>query len=583
MTPPSHSGISENFDLVSHLKSTTKFTQQQLDSAPEFTLFGTHTPIEVSSESLILDDTLPHPTGAPNAPTNSTNPTGLDKEQITRYFEQLANHGVFSGTAALYKNGELFTIQTGYIDDRKTKKADKNSKYRFGSITKTLTAVLIMKAIEEKKISLLTPLGFFINTDKDGNVLKQATKVNIQTMLNHRSFLYNYTNDPEFSLHGLHEYNDVLKMIIKHQDEMPPADSQNGQYSNSNYYLLGKILEILEKKNLQDIFYEKFFKPFNMTDTLVLQEQTYPDSNYTNHPRNEWNEVSSFLPVSPFDWKSTPYGGYSSWETTGGTGALLTTPSDMIKFYLSVFVQKKFISLESIELMRKYRVLGDGLNYGHGIYQVSFLSPITGELHRGFGHNGVIDGFMSQISILPQRPGGDPVVDPFHIYVQSSNGFNTNLAAPIITMNNYMLGDQKIPIAIPDFIQYDDQSLYKYYRNTWNCPTLNNINVITTFDEKRLTKIKNWNNTINNWEYIDRYQMSFQIVGQAHGVSMSTAGQHGIYAYWPEQLFFQFLFNDSTSSSSSSLSPKQRPTGPATQFIINIGGNQPHYCTPIRL
>jgi CubicO group peptidase (beta-lactamase class C family) len=568
----------DNFDLIAHLKATNNFNHPQFDSAPESPLFGTE-PFKVFSESVVLDEAV-----------KPSNYTELDKKQITRYFEQFANHGLFYGSAAFYKNGELFTIQTGFVDDKKTKRPNQDSKYRFGSITKTLTAVLIMKAIEEKKLSLQTPLGNFISHDEDGNVLKQANSVTIQTMLNHRSFLYNYTNDPEFNLYAIHKYNDILKFIIKHQDQMPPPNSPNGQYSNSNYYLLGHILELIYKKPLQELYSEHFFGPFNMTQSTVIQQQTYPDSNYTNHPRNDINEVSSFLPIVPFEWKPTQFGGYTSWETTAGAGTLLTTPTDMVKFYISIFVKHKFISVESIQLMRKYSFLGDlGVNYGNGIYETAFASPINGQIHHGFGHNGSLDGFMSQISISPQRPGGDPIFDPFHIYVQSTNGYNTNVAAPIIAMNNYMLSDQKIPITIPDIIQYDDQSLYKYYNNTWTCPTLNNIKVITNFTQTQVTKIKNWNTTLGDWEYIDRYQMLFQVMGQEHGIAISTAGQQGIYAYWPGQLFFRFLFTQPQTSPAEKptlpvqnpIAPVEKPTFPATQFIINVGGNNPHYCQPV--
>ena len=67
-----------------------------------------------------------------------------------------------------------------------------NTQYRIGSISKTFTAVLIMKAIEDKKLSLNTKLSDFYPE------IENANKISIEQLLQHRTGIHNLTDDKEY-------------------------------------------------------------------------------------------------------------------------------------------------------------------------------------------------------------------------------------------------------------------------------------------------------------------------------------------------------------------------------------------------
>lgn len=78
-----------------------------------------------------------------------------DLEKLDKYFEVLEQHNKFMGSVAVSKNGEIIYSKTiGFANIENNLKANENSKYKIGSITKTFTSVLILKAVEDKKLNL---------------------------------------------------------------------------------------------------------------------------------------------------------------------------------------------------------------------------------------------------------------------------------------------------------------------------------------------------------------------------------------------------------------------------------------------
>jgi CubicO group peptidase (beta-lactamase class C family) len=76
----------------------------------------------------------------------------LDKTKLDNYFNALEQNNKFMGSVAVSKNGEIiYTKSIGFADVENKVKATENSKYRIGSISKSFTTVLILKAVEQKK------------------------------------------------------------------------------------------------------------------------------------------------------------------------------------------------------------------------------------------------------------------------------------------------------------------------------------------------------------------------------------------------------------------------------------------------
>lgn len=76
----------------------------------------------------------------------------IDEAKLDTYLETLETNNKFMGSIAVAVDGKIiYNKSTGYSDVENNLKADKNTIYRIGSISKTFTAVLVMKAIEKTK------------------------------------------------------------------------------------------------------------------------------------------------------------------------------------------------------------------------------------------------------------------------------------------------------------------------------------------------------------------------------------------------------------------------------------------------
>jgi len=79
----------------------------------------------------------------------------IDKNKLDTYFQVLEENNKFMGSVAVSKHGNIiYTKSVGFADLENQIKTNENTIYRIGSISKTFTAVLVMKAIEEGKLKL---------------------------------------------------------------------------------------------------------------------------------------------------------------------------------------------------------------------------------------------------------------------------------------------------------------------------------------------------------------------------------------------------------------------------------------------
>ena len=125
---------------------------------------------------------------------SNLNQGGFPKAKLDKYFKALEDNNKFMGSIAVSKQGEIIYLKsTGFSDIENNVKANKYAKYRIGSISKTFTAVLVMKAVEEKKIALNQSIAKYFPS------IKNAKKISVNHLLSHRSGIFNYTANSDFS------------------------------------------------------------------------------------------------------------------------------------------------------------------------------------------------------------------------------------------------------------------------------------------------------------------------------------------------------------------------------------------------
>lgn len=292
------------------------------------------------------------------------------KDKLGNYIDSLYSYHKIMGSFAISENGNsTFQKAVGYADAENNQKANINTQYRIGSISKTFTAVMIMQAVEENKISLNQKLSNFYPE------IPNADKITIENLLQHRSGIHNLTDEAEFlqMYTKFHSEADLIKIIKNYKSDFEPGLKHD--YSNSNYILLGYILQNINKKTYVDLLKMKITKPLKLNFTEVggkieTEKNQAKSYAYNNGKYQVLPETDMSIPI--------------------GAGNLVSTPSDLIKFIIEL-ENGKLIKKESLTKMKTFTD-----DYGYGVVKFPY------EKTSGFGHNGGIDGFKSALFYFPE-------------------------------------------------------------------------------------------------------------------------------------------------------------------------------------
>lgn len=343
----------------------------------------------------------------------------FDKAKLDAYFDKLEQNDRFMGSVAVSQNGEIiYTRSVGYADVENKLKANENSKYRIGSISKTFTTVLVMKAVEEKKLELNQTINKFFPA------IKNAEKITVANLLYHRSGIHSFTDDKEYLNWNTQSKTEkeLLDIIIKGGSDFE-TDSKSA-YSNSNFVLLTFIVE------------KSFGKPYKvLVDELIAKPAGLKNTALGGKIDTGKNECKSYKYLG--QWNVEPETDIS---VPLGAGGIVSTPSDLVKFSDALF-GGKLVSKESLEKMQTING-----QYGMGMFKIPFYDK------TGFGHTGGIDGFASVFGHF---------ADGNISYALTSNGTNFNNNNISIAVLSAVFGKD---YEIPEFkaVKVDAETLEKY-------------------------------------------------------------------------------------------------------------------------
>ncbi len=334
----------------------------------------------------------------------------INQEKLDEYFRLLEIHNRFMGSVTVSINGEIiYQKAIGFCEIENNIESTPASRYRIGSISKTFTSVLVLKAVEEGKLQLDR------NIDKYFPSIENAERITIKHLLNHRSGIHSFTDDKDYLSWNTkpHSRAEMVEIIAGAESEFEPGSES--RYSNSNFVLLSYILEDIYEKPYASILTEHITKPLGLIDTYLGGKI---------NPAN--NECRSYSYLK--NWQVEPE---TDTSIPLGAGGIVSTPADLVTFSDALF-GGKLLSEEYLEMMKTI----DG-NYGFGLFQIPFYE------RTAYGHTGGIDGFSAVFAYFPK----DKVS-----YALTSNGTvinNNNISIAVLSavFNK--------PFELPDFNAYN--------------------------------------------------------------------------------------------------------------------------------
>jgi D-alanyl-D-alanine carboxypeptidase len=268
--------------------------------------------------------------------------------------------------------------------------------FYIASVTKLYTATVIMRLYEAGALSPDDPMAKYLPADliKGIEVYKgrdYSGEVTIKQLLSHTSGIADYYLEKGADGKSLFELYvedpertwTVNETIDRARREMPAhfAPGARASYSDTNYQLLGKIIEAITGKPLDVVYQELLFAPLGLRHTWLVGHR----------------EDASTPALSPADVffgerNITKIRSHQSYWADGG---IVSTAEDMIMF-LKALNEGRIIRQETLKLMHDWHKLEFPLEYGYGtmLFKLpAFMSRIT-NMRPLWGHSGSTGSFL---------------------------------------------------------------------------------------------------------------------------------------------------------------------------------------------
>lgn len=314
----------------------------------------------------------------------------------------------------------------GYCRKEDLVEVQNNSVFRVGSISKPLTAIVVLKLHEQRVLDIDHDIQTYLKTwQLPVNPFSKDSPITLRKLLQHRAGLKEQQMtklEDEGHVEGDRIFS--LNEILDGQSPLQPftINAQPGsvyKYSNQGYNLIQKVLEDVTGKKFEDLAEDIVLKPFEMSNSTF--RTVYPNQNLVNfcyaykdenvHKRLYQNTVKKC------------------------SGGLFSTSRDLAKFCIKT---ANIINGKDEFLNEKHaKQILEGENYGLGFDLIKKDSLFL------FSHSGRTSGFYSFMAMNPENGEGfvmlvnsDGVGDFFSEMLRSaSHTFNWNLWNPSKNIN----------------------------------------------------------------------------------------------------------------------------------------------------
>lgn len=288
--------------------------------------------------------------------------------------------------AVVFPDGSMWTGQSGSAILASKTPVTANTLFSVGSISKTFVAALALRLAEQGTISLNDPLSKYVPT------FPNASHITLSELLDHRSGIHDVFTSPGMAdailanPSQMWTVNEVLARIGK-----PYFSPGRGyEYSNTNYILLGVVIEKATGKTIASLVRSQFLDPLGMKNTWFQPEEKVATTNFAQGYMNTASrprDVSVGQSMLPYNSEATV-----AW-TSGG---FVSTASDLARWASALYGggvldEAELASMTDVSPTLPYTKYP----YGYGFERTTI------DKQMAWGHRGHLDGFWSAMWYLP--------------------------------------------------------------------------------------------------------------------------------------------------------------------------------------
>jgi len=304
--------------------------------------------------------------------------------------------GKFAGATlgVCQADGNCLGLAVGFSDSEAKTLMKPTDLMLAGSVGKTFAAVVALQLVKEGKINLDDKIEKYLGKEVWFSRLPNAKGITVRQLMNHTSGLVRYefkkqfTDDLTANPYKIWKPEEQLSYIF---DEKPPFEAgKDWEYSDTNYIVLGMIIEKVSGKKYYDLAKKRILKPLKFKRTFPQDRadikgliQGYAGANNPFGGTDEMIKNGKFVFNPQFEW-------------TGG--GMVSNAEDLARWAKAMYEGKTF----SADLLPQMldgvpAKLGRDTKYGLGVTIRPTQAGLT------YGHSGFFPGYMTDMMYFPEH------------------------------------------------------------------------------------------------------------------------------------------------------------------------------------
>ena len=323
--------------------------------------------------------------------------TNVLKKELQAKLDEWYKAGKFPGATlgVALANGESFGLAVGYSDRDARTPMKPGDRMLAGSVGKTFAAATALQLVKEGKISLDDRIEKYFGKESWFEKLPNARDITVRQLMNHTSGLVRYefkeTFTKDLTATPMKVWTPEERLAYLFGEKPAFAAGKGWDYSDTNYIVLGMIIEKVTGKKFFDEAERRLIKPLKLNDTIPQEGpkmkgvvQGYAGPNNPFGGKDAMIENGRFVVNPQLEWTG---GGYAS------------TSEDLARWAKMMYEGKAFDASLLPQVLDGVAapMLGRETKYGLGVIIRQTQAGIS------YGHSGFFPGYVTDMMYFPEH------------------------------------------------------------------------------------------------------------------------------------------------------------------------------------
>jgi len=318
------------------------------------------------------------------------------KERLQKKFDSLHTAANFPGATAGFAlaNGTSFGIATGWSDRTAKVRMSPRDLMLQGSVGKTYVASVALQLVYQKKLALDDLIEKYLGREPWFAKLPNAREITVRMLMNHTSGLVRYefkeqfTKDLSTNPDRIWKPEELISYIL--DTPAPFAAGKGWDYSDTNYIVLGMIIEKVTGSRYYDLAKRRLLEPLKLRETVPSNTRVIPGliQGYAG-PANPFGGTDEMIVNGKFAINP-------QFEWCGG--GMASTSEDLARWAKAMYEGRAFDPSLLPQMLEGVPArLGPEAKYGLGV----IIRPT--KFGMSYGHSGFFPGYITEMMYFPDH------------------------------------------------------------------------------------------------------------------------------------------------------------------------------------